>query len=182
MIPEYKRYHGAVFAELIDKFPGAITIEEWPEKGRISSYVLDRCIGLHIKHSGSRMRPWLFTVTQSNFQDMEQLRTRCEQVFVVLVCWLDGMVCINDAEFQLIVSQDPGRSWLRVERKKGELYTVSGARMELLGKRPNGVAPIIQALQGTAPAIPEPCTSGLPHSSSSWLKRLLGRWWGDSAG
>lgn len=178
MIPEYKRYHGAVFAELIDEFPGPVTIEEWPEKGRISSYVLNGTIGLHIKHSGSRLRPWMFSVTPSNFQDIEQLRSRCDHLYVVLVCWLDGMVCIDDAEFQAIVSQDPGRSWLRAERKKGELYTVSGARMELAGKRSNGVAPILQALGHAMPAehTPEP-----PRSSSSWLRRLLRRLWGGTA-
>jgi hypothetical protein len=93
---------------------------------------------------------------------------------------MDGMVCINDAEFQKIVSQDPGRSWLRAERKKGELYTVSGANMELLGKRPNGISPIIQALQGTESSTQELRTSEPPRSSSAWLKRLLRRWWAGS--
>ena len=182
MIAEYKRYHGTVFAELIDEFPGAITIEEWPEKGRISSYVLNGRIGLHVKHSGSRMRPWLFTVTPANFQDIEQLRRRCEEVFIVLVCWLDGMVCINDAEFQAIVSHEPGRSWLRAERRKGKLYTVSGGTMELRGKRANGITPILHALGRTVQFSPERHMPEPPRSSSSWLKRLLVRWWGDSVG
>jgi hypothetical protein len=176
MIPEYKLYHGAVFAELIDEFPGAVTIEEWPEKGRISSYVLNGRIGLHVKHSSSRMRPWMFTVTPANFEDIEQLRQRCDQVFVVLICWLDGMVCISDAEFQSIVSQLPGRSWLRAERKKRELYTVSGAQGELPSRRANGIAPILQSLGHTVSPRPEARTPELPRSSFSWIKRLLARW------
>lgn len=175
MIPEYKRYHGAVFAELIDEFPGAITIEEWPEKGRLSCYVLNGRIGLHVKHSGSRMRPWLFTVTPSNFQDIDQLRTRCSQVFVVLVCWLDGMVCIDDAEFRMIVSQDPGRSWLRAERKKGQHYSISGGQMELRGKRSGGVAPIVHALGEAQASTSAQYTCGSPRTPSAWIKRLLGR-------
>jgi hypothetical protein len=176
MIPEYKRYHGAVFTELIDEFPGAVTIEEWPEKGRISSYVINGHIGIHIKHSGSRLPPWQFTVTPSNFQDIEQLRSRCDQVFVVLVCWLDGMVCINDTEFQTIVSRESSRSWLRAERKKGEHYTVSGAQMELPGKRSNGIATIIQALRVEKLVTLESNTTVPLRSPSSWLRRLLGRW------
>lgn len=178
MIPEYKRYHGAVFAEIVDAFPGPVSIEEWPEKGRISSYVLNDRIGLHIKHSGSRMRPWMFTVTTANFEDIEKLRERCDHVFIVLVCWIDGIVCIDDFEFQEIVSLDNGRSWLRAERRKGELYTVSGSRSELAGKRANGVAPILEVL-GVAASMPS--STEPPRNSSSWLKRLLMRWWGGSA-
>jgi hypothetical protein len=176
MIPEYKLYHGAVLAELIDEFPGSVTIEEWPEKGRISSYVLNGRVGLHVKHSSSRMRPWMFTVTPANFEDLEQLRQRCDQLFVVLICWLDGMVCINDTEFQAIISEQPGRTWLRAERKRRELYTVSGAQGELQGRRANGITPILQALGHTAAPRPEARTPELPRSSSSWLRRLLGRW------
>lgn len=176
MIPEYKLYHGAVFAELIDEFPGAVTVEEWPEKGRISSYVLNGCVGLHVKHSSSRMRPWMFTVTPANFEDIDRLRQRCDQVFVVLICWLDGMVCISDAEFQSLVSQQPGRSWVRAERKKRELYSVSGALGELPTKRANGVVPILQSLGHTTSPKVEARKLESPHSSSSWLRRLLARW------
>ena len=99
MIPEYKRFHGAVFAQIIDSSHGAVSIEEWPKKGRLTSYVLNGCVGLHIKHSGARMMPWQFTFTKANFDDIEVLRGRCEKVFVVLVCWIDGMICLTDAEF-----------------------------------------------------------------------------------
>lgn len=182
MIPEYKRYHGAVFAELVDEIPGAVTIEEWPERGRIASYVVNDRLGVVIKHSSSRMRPWIFTMTPSNFEDIARLRERCQNVFVVLICWHDGMVCIDDAELQTMISEDPSRSWLRAERKKGELYSVYGARAELPYKRSNGIAPILQALDVDVPVTSEVRIPELPRSSFAWLRHLLGRLSGGSAG
>jgi hypothetical protein len=88
------------------------------------------------------------------------------------------MVCVDDAEFQAMVAQEPGRGWLRAERRKGELYTVSGAKMELTAKRANGIGLVVDALMhvNRLSSMPEP-----PRSSSSWSARLL-RWlWAGSA-
>jgi hypothetical protein len=175
MIPEYKRYHGTVFAEMIDEFPGAATFEEWPEKGRLSSYVINNSVGLHVKHSSKRLRPWLFTFTSANLETIGQLRDRCETVFIVLVCWLDGMVCISDYEFQELLDIDNHRTWLRAERKRRELYVVSGPIKELGSRKANGVGPVLEAL---GRAMPSTRTAEQPHTSSAslmhYLRRLLG--------
>lgn len=179
MIPEYKRFQGAVLAEIVDSHPGAVSIQEWPEKGRLSCYILNGTVGLHIKHSGARMRPWQFTFTEANFASIEILGSKCQEVFVVLVCWLDGMVCLTRAEFKSMVAEEAGRAWVRVERRRGEWYTVSGPRLELDGRKPNGIDCLIDRL---GQPNEQPRRFALPRISSVFRVPYLRRLWGGNAG
>lgn len=167
MIPEYKRFQGAVLAEIIDQYPGAVRIEEWPVKGRMSSYVLNDSVGLHVKHCGSRMRPWMFTFSKANFDELERLNARCSAVFVVLVCWLDGMVCLSHDEFQSITPNDAERAWVRAERRKREWYMVSGPIQTLPARKGTGVEPMLATL-GVVNSRPQ--TIEQPHTAFASLK------------
>lgn len=180
MIPEYKRYQGAVLAEIVDGYPGAVSIQEWPGTGRLSCYVLNNSIGLHIKHSGARLRPWLFTFTQANFESIEMLGSKCQEVFVVLVCWHDGMVCLTGAEFRSMVAEDAERAWVRVERRKGEWYTVSGPLLVLDGRKPNGIDCLIDKLNLSTASPPR--RFALPRISSVFRVPYWRRLWGGTAG
>ena len=176
MIPEYKRFHGAVLAELVDRSPQAISIEEWPDRGRLASYIINNQIGLYIKHSGSRLYPWQFTFTRGNFDTIRVLQSRCRKVFVVLVCWVDGMVSIAENELVPAFPEGTEQLWLRAERRKGEWYTVSGPMLTSEIKRPNGVDSLMEELQLTY--IKQPETLESPRISSffraTYWKKLLG--------
>ena len=173
MIPEYKRFQGAVLAEIIDQTAGPVSIEEWPEKGRLSSYVLNERVGLHVKHCGARMRPWLFTFTKSNFDELARLKSRCDLVFVVLVCWLDGMVCLTHDEFLSVTPQEAERAWIRAERRKREWYTVSGPMQSLPSRKPNGVECLLEVLGAITP---QQRKFEQPRTSFFSLKRYLKKW------
>jgi hypothetical protein len=147
MIPDYKLYHGAVLAELIDRAKQTVSIQELIEEGRLSSYVINSKVGVYVKHSAARMPPWQFTFSKANALALVQLRARAPRVFVVLVCWLDGMVCLSLEELALVL--DTGKSqqaWIRAERRKSEWYSVSGAASGLPYKKPQGLAQLIEAL------------------------------------
>jgi hypothetical protein len=147
MIPDYKLYHGAVLAELVDVAKRTLSIGELVEEGRLSSYVLDGCVGLYVKHSAARMPPWQFTFTDGNRVALCELQRQTPRIFVVLVCWLDGMVCLSLDELATILGPaETQQGWVRVERRKNEWYAVSGAAAELPHKKPRGVAPLVEAL------------------------------------
>jgi hypothetical protein len=150
MISEYKFYHGVVLAELVNLRAGHLTINELTEEGRLSSYVLDNSIGLQIKHSTNRLHPWQFTFTKANLVQLLALQQSYSIVFIVLVCHRDGMVSLTLQEVTEILA--PGESeqaWIRVDRRKNQLYTVSGGVAELAGKRPQGVQKIVHALEAS---------------------------------
>jgi hypothetical protein len=147
MIPDYKLYQGAVLAELIDDAKRAVNVRELVEEGRLHSYVLNERVGLHIKHSAGRLPPWLFTFTPANGVALAELRRTVSQVFVVLVCWLDGMVCLSLDELgQIVTNEQQPQGWVRAERRRNEWYAVSGSRGLLPYKKPHGLAPLVAAL------------------------------------
>lgn len=150
MIAEYKFYHGAVLAELVNLRAGPLSIDELIEEGRLSSYVLDGKIGLQIKHSTNRLHPWQFTFTKANLVQLLALQQDYSPVFVVLVCYTDGMVALTLEEVTGVLATGVSeQAWIRVDRKKNEWYSINGGAAELAGKRPQGVLNIIQALEAS---------------------------------
>jgi len=148
MIADYKFYHGVVLAELVNHRTGPLVIDELNEDGRLSSYILDATVGLQIKHSTSRLNPWQFTFTKANLVQLLELQQRYQAVFIVLVCHTDGMVTLTLEETtSILAAGESDQAWIRVDRRKNEWYSVNGGAAELPTKRPQGVQPIIQALE-----------------------------------
>ena len=148
MIPEYKLYHGAVLAELVQSLTVPVSIDELNETGRLSSYILNNRIGLQIKHSTQRLSPWSYTFTRYNMSELLALRARFNEVFVVFVCETQGMVCLT-IEDVLRVSEvgQSAQVWIRVERRRGKWFGVHGSEGALPAKKPNGLEPLVATLQ-----------------------------------
>ncbi|MES2022646.1 MAG: hypothetical protein V4460_15230 [Pseudomonadota bacterium] len=148
MIPEYKLYHGAVLAEIVQGLPCPVTIDELDEDGRLSSYILNEHVGLQIKHSTQRLRPWSFTFTRPNVAELLDLRSRCSDVFVVFVGGALGMVCISIEEMiEIMDAGDSGQIWIRIDRPRGKWFSVFGAKGPLAAKKPNGLECLLDRLQ-----------------------------------
>lgn len=148
MIAEYKLYHGAVLAEIVHELSSPVSIDELDESGRLSSYVLNGQIGVQIKHSTQRLRPWAFTFTKPNVIELLDLRTRCTDVFVVFVGSMMGMACLTIEELVSILDAgDSGQAWIRIDRPRGKSFTVSGAKGALSHKKPNGLDVLLDRLQ-----------------------------------
>lgn len=146
MIPEYKMYHGAALAELVHMLPQPVAIDELSGVGRLSSYRLDGHVGLHIKHSSQRLPPWPFTFTAQNLSEIADLKAKCSEVAVVLVCHTDGFVCLPWSELSQLIGSDPDDgSWLRVSRRRRQWYDVSGCAGAQL-KKPNGLDCLVDLL------------------------------------
>lgn len=145
MIPDYKLFHGAVLSELIDVSPGDLSIGELREEGRLASYVVNKSVGLHIKHSAARLSPWQFSVSLSNLRDFHDLRRMMYQVYLVLVCGTDGFVTLSLEELvDLLEGASGDQGWLRVERRRGKWYTVCGNGGCLPYKKSQGVSEIVK--------------------------------------
>lgn len=153
MIPSYKLYHGAVLAELVDCLDQPVSINELVEDGRLTSYILDGKVGLHIKHSMMRMSPWQFTFTSANIQELGYLQMSHDNSFVVLVCHTDGMVCLRLSEVVSLLSFVKGdQASIRVSKHRNKFYSISSGATELPTKRPNGLTPIVETLSAVRSA------------------------------
>jgi hypothetical protein len=147
MTSDYKLYQGAVFTELLDEVDQPLSIRAVREEGRLGAYIISDQVGLYIKHSAVRMSPWQFTFTKANALALMDLRKRTPKVFIVFVCWLDGMMCTSLDELTEILGVGiSDQAWIRIQRRKNEWYTVSGAAGDLQYKKPQGLGAIIETL------------------------------------
>ena len=150
MISEYKLYHGAVLAELVSQSTGSISVDELHKDGRLSFYIINGKLGLYVKYCTNRLHPWQFTLSKANVAQLYSLRQRVSDVFLLLVCHTDGIVALTLSEImEVIAAGASDQAWIRVDRRRREWYSVSGAAGELSGKRPHGIGKIIQALEAS---------------------------------
>lgn len=167
MIPEYKLYHGAVLAELVDELTIDVKIGELREDGRLSAYIIDSQVGLYIKHSASRLAPWNFTFTTANAHDLLELRRRCRDVFIVLVCWQDGMVCLELTEvIDVLRAGASDQAWIRIDRLKGCSYSVIASGGELPRKMSKGLGPLLDSIE---PSRGSSANRAMPPTNSTTL-------------
>lgn len=158
MIPEYKLYHGAVLMELVTGCERGVRIREVVDDGaRSASYVINDRVALHIKYASSRLRPWQFKFSQPNFLSLADAYEQLGALYLALVCWTDGIICLSFPEVLGLVHSNgpqrprhgqirPDQSWIRADRLKGHLYTISGLAGELSTKRPSGLGPLLGLL------------------------------------
>lgn len=146
MVPEYVRYHGCVFAEILRTSARPILISRQDEDGRLSSYAIDETVGLHIKHSSNRLHPWQFTFTPANISEIRSIQEKFVKIYIVLVCHTDGILSLPlDDVITLTNFQNLDLAWLRVDRQKRQRPEISGNSGGKI-KRPYGVENIIDAL------------------------------------
>lgn len=154
MIPEYKLYHGSVLADIVDLFDGEVSIREQVDAGRLLNYVINGKVGLQIKHATQRLRPWHFSFPASHIAQLEEMRASFAVAFAVLVCRTDGMVAIPaDELLPRLVPGTDGQSWLRVNRRKREMYRVSGPTGEFPHRFRTTAESIVEALRGVCSTI-----------------------------
>jgi len=126
MIKEYEYLHGVVFNRLCNVFEMELSIKPLNKKG-YSAYILNNKAGLYIKYSGKRLTPWRFTFLKSHHEEIEKMYTRFGEVFIALVCYLDGIVMLNYAELKTILDHAHKDSeWLNISRRKNKMYSVTG--------------------------------------------------------
>jgi hypothetical protein len=152
MIPEYKLYHGAVLAELVDRCGSAVSIRAYQESGRALNYILSDVVGLQVKHATQRLHPWQFTFAKPHLDALFNLKVQLKYVFVVLVCHTDGMVCMNLDDALSNFGTDFGsQAWLRADRRKGEWYRLYGPQGEFPTRYPAGIDRLVEVVgQGVA--------------------------------
>lgn len=146
MIPEYKLYHGAVIASIVDKIEKPVSFCTL-DKGRLLDYSIDGIVGMQIKFATQRLRPWHFTFSPDHLADLQKMEAAYVAAFLVLVCRTDGLIAmpIGDA-VRFLSQEDSTVSWLRANRKKREMYRLYGPQGEYDSKFKTTVDPIVESL------------------------------------
>lgn len=148
MIPEYKLYHGAVLADIVDRADMPVSFQEMSEAGRLLNYVINDTVGVQLKYATQRLRPWHFTFPNAHIDALRQLRARYAKTFLTLVCRTDGIITVDaDDILPSLIAAGEGAAWLRADRRKREMYRLYGPMGELEKRFSTTTEPIITALK-----------------------------------
>jgi hypothetical protein len=118
-------------------------------RGRLNSYILDNRVGMHIKHSSSRMPPWQFGFTNDGLREIENLKAEAGEVWLAFVCGEDGVVYLSEADFRRLNSTNDTAAYVRIDRDKRAMYRVNGSSGRLGKAVRRGSALLVEALKGT---------------------------------
>lgn len=145
MIADFERFHGVALRSIIASAHNPVTIEAWDQSGRIDSYVVNGVSAIHLKHSSKRLPPWQFTFTEDEISELSQLRSRTQQLWIVLICGSDGLVCLSDAELRGLIGGGT-TPFIRVDRDPRSMYRVFGNGGRLRRAKAKGVDEVHQDL------------------------------------
>ncbi len=127
MIKEYEYLHGVVFNRLCNISEVDLHIKPF-KPGNYSSYIINNSAGLFIKYSGKRLSPWRFTFLKSHQDEIFELYAKYGEVFIALVCHLDGVVVLTYGELKQILDEMHEVSeWISVSRGRNKMYSVSAS-------------------------------------------------------
>lgn len=74
------------------------------------------------------MTPWRFSFKKEHQQEIEQMKNELREVFLLLVCNDDGIVCLDYSELkQILDDQHDDIEWISATRHKREMYAVKGS-------------------------------------------------------
>ncbi len=131
MIKEFEFFHGLVFARILHGTQCPLYIRTFQSVSN-ASYVVNDTIGIYIKYSAKRMTPWRFTFMKDHQEELDLLKSNFKNVFLVLVCNDDGVVCLSYSELTKILdNQHDPIEWISATRHKREMYSVRGSNGEL---------------------------------------------------
>lgn len=127
MIKEFEFYHGAVLAILLHGSGRSISVEPFPSPSN-ASYIMDKSLGLFIKHSTKRMSPWRFSFSKEHQDEILEMKNKLGEVFVLLVCGEDGVVALSFQELKEVLNEthDPVE-WISAARNRNKEYTIKGS-------------------------------------------------------
>jgi len=129
VIKNFEFYHGTVFTKLIDHSKEPISFSRFMTLNN-ASYIINKSIGIYIKHSQKRLTPWSFTLSKIHQEEILRIKIQFKDVYLVLVCGEDGVVALNYTELKEILDVNKihkTTEWVRVSRSKRKEYTVTGA-------------------------------------------------------
>jgi len=94
-----------------------------------NGYLVNNIAYIYLKHSSNRLAPWSFTFLPEHIKEIEEIRKKIQNVYVVLICSDDGICCLNFKELsQLIFIGDFNKSkHIGISRSPRGKYGASGS-------------------------------------------------------
>ena len=126
MLKEFEFFHGVVFARILHGRNVPVSIKSYPTQDN-ASYVVNDKAGIYIKYSSKRMSPWRFSFQKEHQDEILDMKNKFGEVYTVLVCNDDGIVCLSFDELKEILdTRHDTVEWISVARGPREKYEIKG--------------------------------------------------------
>jgi hypothetical protein len=138
MIKEIEKSHGVVLYRLIKQNSNGVLIAPIEEFGT-GFFCVNTVFALSIKYSTSRLSPWKFSFTSEQRDQLARLNSQFASPSLALVCGQDGLAIIEYSEWLDLTNDDQCKTlWIRVSRRKNEMYSITGSSGSLSQKIADG--------------------------------------------
>ena len=125
MIPDYNRYYGCVFTQLVEN-RSSITLQKL-DVGIQGFYLIAGSIPLYIKYSRRRKGPWSFNFHADHQICCDELCKKFGGCLIAFVCGSDGVLALDNIQMREVLDDKFGeQEAISVRRKLGHMYSVSG--------------------------------------------------------
>lgn len=134
MINDFEKYYGTVFMEMFEQLQNEVVIQ--PKNQERTSFLINRQLGLYLKHSSSRSNSWNFGFRESDFQAIEDLKLISKEIAIACICGFHGVCVISLADFEKCTGFPKvkvGRITVRTKLKAS--WTVTGSLGNLISTR-----------------------------------------------
>jgi hypothetical protein len=137
-ISHTERAHGGCILHLFEAvhrgFPSVrFALEEGEDRSSYSVIFFDRetrkefSIGLYLKYSRLRRSPWRFSFERPHQEEIDRLKAKHSEVFLIFVCDEDGYACIDYQDLKRILDDHfDDVEWVALTRKPNSFYRISG--------------------------------------------------------
>lgn len=133
MIPDYNRYYGCVFTQLVENRP-SLGIEKL-SLGVQGVYLLERSVPLYIKFSRNRKGPWAFTFQSDHQICFSGLVNQFGACITAFVCGTDGIVALDNLQLAEVLDDKlDDQEGITIRRKLRHMYSVTGKNGKLARK------------------------------------------------
>ena len=109
MLKEFEFFHGVVFARILHGGNASVDIKSYPTPDN-ASYVVNDNAGIYIKYSSKRMSPWRFSFQKEHQEEILEMKNKLGEVYTVLVCNDDGIVCLSFDELKESIEKNLGKT------------------------------------------------------------------------
>jgi len=108
-----------------------------------NGYLVNDIAYIYLKHSSKRLTPWTFTFLPEHVKEIMEIRKNIAYIYIVLICGSDGICCLsfNELSQLVLIGHYDKSKHIRVLRRRGEKYDVSGSDGKLSHKIGNSDFP-----------------------------------------
>jgi len=116
--------------EMFEELDKGVLIE--PKNQERTSFLINKHLGLYLKHSSARSNTWNFGFRDTDFQAIEDLKSIAKEIAIACICGFHGVCIISLGDFEKCTGfPEEISARITVRTKLKASWTVTGSSGDL---------------------------------------------------